>query len=333
MEDSTSLTVREQVPLYVRWNPDRAPHAVELRLELVAQISAELAHAEQLGIEIGGLLLGTMPGAESPTLRIDDIALIGRRFEDGAIYMLEPGQQQRFNEIRDAAKNQGRVAVGFFRSHLRPGPLQPSVADRSLMAEQFGQGLYVFLLIQSREPRTACIFVSESGQLPEQPSVRKFFFDAAEFKFLPEVAGEDVEPSSDELLQIQSGSDFRYRWLAVASIAAIAILLIMGAFASGFSPLFRPASNKMDLAVTTGSGGGNVLQISWDHSAPFVTRARGATLTIADGRSRREIHLGPDELKLGEVDYERQANKVNIAMVLDSPDANMPPQTFDWMGQ
>ncbi len=331
MQDATSLTLREQVPLYVRWNPDRSPHAVELRLDLVAQISADLEHAEQMGIEIGGVLLGSLPGAESPTLRIDEVAIVSRRFEDGAIYVLEPGQHQRFAEIRENAKNQGRVPVGFFRSHLRPGALQPSPADKALLSEQFAQGLYTFLLIQSHEPRTACFFLSSNGQLPDQPSVRKFFFDAGEFKFLPEVAGEDVEPSHDELLQIQGTTDQKYRWLAVASIAAMALLLIIGAFAGGLARMFRPSSNKLDLAVTT--NGGNVLQISWDHSAPFVTHAKGAILTIADGQSRREIHLGPDELRLGEVDYQHQANKVNISVVLESPEAKLPPQTFDWMGQ
>ena len=107
------MTLREQVPLYVRWNPDRSPHAVELRLDLVSQISGDLAQAERIGIEIGGLLLGTLPGADSPTLRIDEVAMIGRRFEDGAIYMLEPGQQHRFAEIRESAKGRGRVAGGF----------------------------------------------------------------------------------------------------------------------------------------------------------------------------------------------------------------------------
>jgi hypothetical protein len=331
MKSSSSLTLREQVPLYVRWNPDRSPHAVELRLDLVAQISAELAQAERLGIEVGGLLLGTLPGAESPTLRIDEVAMIGRRFEDGAIYMLEPGQQHRFAEIREAAKSQGKVAVGFFRSHLRPGPLQPSIADKTLMAEQFGQKLFVFLLIQSRDPRTAAFFLSSNGQLPDQPSVRKFFFDDSEFKFLPEVAGEEIDTHASELLHVSSAVDQRYRWLAVASIAAMAILLILGAFAGGISRLFRPSSNKLDLEVA--NNGSNVLQISWDHSAPFVARAKGAVLTIVDGQSRREIRLGPDELKLGEVAYEHQAKRVTISLVLDSPGANLPPQTFDWTGQ
>ncbi len=317
--------------MYVRWNPDRSPHAVELRLDLVSQISGDLAQAERIGIEIGGLLLGTLPSSDSPTLRIDEVAMISRRFEDGAIYMLEPGQRYRFTEIREAAKSRGRVPVGFFRSHLRPGPLQPSLADKTLMAEQFGQSLYLFLLIQSREPRTAAFFLAANGQLPEQPSVRKFFFDDSEFKFLPEVAGEAIETRTQDFAGPAGGAvDQRYRWLAVASIAALALLLILGAFAGGISRLFRPASNKLDLAVNSDGG---VLQISWDHNAPFVTRAKGAVITIVDGRSRREIHLGPDELKLGEVDYQHQTEKVDISVVIDTPEAGLPPQTFDWIGR
>jgi proteasome lid subunit RPN8/RPN11 len=331
MNGSSSLTLKEQVPLYVRWNPDRSPHAVELRLDLVAQISGELAQAQRIGIEIGGLLLGTLPSIESPTLRIDDVVLIGRRFEDGAIYMLEPGQQQRFAEIREEARKQGRVAVGFFRSHLRPGPMQPSVADRTWMAELFDQSLYVFLLIQSRDPRTAAFFLAANGQLPDQPSVRKFFFDDSEFKFLPEVVGEEIEPRPSGIVRVEGGIQQRYRWLVVAGIVVLAILLIIGAFAGGISRFLRPASNKLDLAVS--SDGGNVLKISWDHNAPFVTRAKGAVLSVVDGQSRREIRLGPDELKLGQVNYQHQAKRVYISIVLDSPDTSLPPQTFEWGGQ
>lgn len=253
--------------------------------------------------------------------------MIGRRFEDGAIYMLEPGQHQRFAEIRASAKTRHRVPVGFFRSHLRPGPLQPSLADRTLMNEQFGQSLYVFLLIQSRPPRTAAFFLAANGLLPDQPSVRKFFFDDAEFKFLPEVAGEEIEVGAADFAEPPGVADQRYRWLGVASIAALALLLILGAFAGGISRLFRPPSNKLDLAVNSQ---GNVLQISWDHSAPLVSRAKGAIITIVDGKSRREIHLSSDELKLGQVDYQHQTESVDISVSLDPPEPNLPPQTFVW---
>ena len=70
-----------------------------------------------------------------------------------------------------------------------------------------------------------------------------------------------------------------------------------------------------------------------DHNAPFVLHATGAVVTILDGPSRREIRLGADELKLGEVEYQRLTKKIEISMSLDSPGANLPPQTFDWLGQ
>jgi hypothetical protein len=40
--------------------------------------------------------------------------------------------------------------------------------------------------------------------------------------------------------------------------------------------------------------------------------------------------LGPDELKLGEVDYQHQSEKVEISVALDSPEADLPSQTFLW---
>jgi len=168
---------RATAPLYVRWNPERSSYAVELRLELVSRLNSLLVQADRLGIEIGGMLLGSLPDPEIPTLRIDDVAIISRRFEDGAIYMLDPGQQHRLDEIGAAARAQNRDCVGFFRSHMRPGALQPALADRTLLTEQFPQGVYALLLVQSREPRTAAFFLASNGQLPDQPSARKFYFD------------------------------------------------------------------------------------------------------------------------------------------------------------
>jgi hypothetical protein len=165
--------------------------------------------------------------------------------------------------------------------------------------------------------------------LSDQPTTKKFFFDDSEFKFLPEVKGEEVDPTRKRV-SASVRADRRYRWLAVASLFALALVLVLGAFSSGIARWFRPVSNKVDLGVTTS---GDVLKISWDHGAPFVTHATGAVVTIVDGPSRRDIHLGSDELKLGEVDYQRLTKKIQISMALDSPGSNLPAQTFDWLGQ
>ena len=48
------LSSSDQIPLYVRWTPEHSPYAVEMRLDLVALVTNELAQAQRLGIEIGG---------------------------------------------------------------------------------------------------------------------------------------------------------------------------------------------------------------------------------------------------------------------------------------
>jgi hypothetical protein len=318
----------EPAPLYVRWNPDRSPYAVELRLELVSRLRAQLVQSERLGIEIGGMLLGSLPDPEVATLRIDDVAMISRRFEDGAIYMLDPGQQHRLDEIRAAARAQGRACVGFFRSHMRPGALQPALADRTLLGEQFSHGVYALLLVQSREPRTAAFFLAANGQLPDQPSARKFYFDDSEFKFLPEVEGEKLDVAGR--FPFMEPDRPRYRWIGGMALAVLVAFIVLVVFSSAIARALRPASNKLDLDV---SSAGNVLKISWDHSAPLLAQAKGARISIADGASHREVHLGPDELMLGEVDYERLTQKILVTLTLDGVDSNLPPQTFGWSAE
>src|SRR5579875_2074983 len=93
----------EIAQLYVRWPAERSPFAIELRLELVRQLSMELDRGAQQGIEVGGVMLGRMLPSAVPTLRVEAIEFIRRRPEDGLTFLLNPSQLNLLNGICQAA--------------------------------------------------------------------------------------------------------------------------------------------------------------------------------------------------------------------------------------
>ncbi len=230
MQSGPEERASEEAPLYVRWNPDRSPYAVELRLDLVAELSNELARAESLGTEVGGVLVGSYPNAYSPTLRIDEVEMIPRGAEEGTTFIPDPGQQDRFGEIRARARMRQRDAVGFFRTHLRPGLLRPSLADRSLLSREFRESLYAVLLIQGREPRTATFFLASNGHLSGEPSVRNFRFDEREFRALPEVQPEATAPRAPDLVP-ETRRHSRAKVYGAKVYASVAALCAIAVFA------------------------------------------------------------------------------------------------------
>lgn len=318
----------ENAPYYIRWSPDSTRFAVELKLDLVARITAEISEAGKLGIEVGGVLIGSFPEGRVPILRIEDFEIIPRGPEDGPIFMLDPVQHERFAGARWRAKTRNKVAVGFFRSHVRPGPLRPSLADRSLLSGGLSERVYALLLIQAREPRTAALFIAENGQLPEEPSVREFRFDEAEFKALPEIEPETID--QEKKLQAQPGAGHPWlKPLVIPLVIAIAVLALLWWLSRKPALLqwLRPAPNQLELAVNERD---HLLRISWNNNARELNRASGATLLIADGTNSQEIKLGPDELKLGVVEYQPNTRHVQVRMSVSTPRSTRPVGSVEW---
>lgn len=317
----------DEAPLYIRWNPDRSAYAIEFKLDLVPKILQELAEAEKLGIEVGGVLVGALPTEYAPTLRIDDVEMVPRSPEDGPTYMLDPGQRERFSQVRWKPRAAGRTGIGFFRSHLRAGPLRPSLADRSLLSAEYKQPVYAVLLIQSGEPHTAAFFLSVNGRFSEEPAVREFRFDESEFSSLPEIPPDTPPP--DVTTARRTRMDYRFyariAALLIIGIGACALLWFFGA-RTAFSRWFGSA-NDLQLAVAPRN---RMLRISWNHSAREFGQASGATLLIRDGVSRREIKLGLDELRLGAVAYLNESPQVEVTMTLDGTGPSPFSESVSW---
>jgi len=303
-----------------------------LRLDLVRSITDAIAEAETIGVEIGGILVGSLPTEATPVLRVEGFTIVPRPAEDGPVYLLDPLEQERFAAIRASASQNETASVGFFRSHIRPGPLRPSLADRSLLAGQFGEAAYAVLLIQARPPRTAAFFVAESGQLPTEPSVPEFRFEESEFSALPEVDLSTVTEADAEAERLRT-TRLRAPGRAKRAIAASLIVVAFAALLFWIlttTQWFRAGANQMELAVAVT---GRLLTITWNHSASDIKRASGGKLTIVDGSVQRSIDLGEDELKLGKVEYDGAGTRVDVTLTVDMPGSVSVSQSAHWQSR
>ncbi len=262
-----------------------------------------------------------------PTLRVEDVEMIARDGNASGPYLSDAELEARFAETRWGIRGSGRAAVGLFRSQLQPGPPRPSLADRGLLATEFRQGFFTALLVQARAPYAAAFFVASSGQLPDEPAVREFRFDEAEFRALPEVqadaAAAGLEPAGQR----------RQRWRLFALITLLLLIgagacLLMWSFTKqGTLAQWIHSGNQLNLAV---SGNDHLLRISWNHGARELDGAAGAMLAITDGTSRREVKLGLDELRLGAVEYTRRTPAVEVTITIDKPGAAPFSQSATW---
>ncbi len=328
--------ISEEVPLYVRWSPDRAPYGIELRLDLVAKIAAQVALSEKLGSELGGFLIGSLPLASVPTIRIDDIEMVSNGSDDETVFLPEPSQYQRFPPIRGRPGSRASSIVGFFRSHARIGPMRPSPADRGILSHQFQNGVYVVLLIGTQPPHTAAFFVGANGQLPDETSVREFAFNEQAFKALPEVPAEAPQIEPPEETQPLSANLRTYATIAALLLIAIAACAFMWSFAhQGTGRNWFGPSDRLHLAVKPEDNlaAASPLRITWDHSAKELKTSSGATLIITDGSIRSELPLGPDDLRLGAVDYQSKSTRVEIEMVLNTAAGQVMRDSAEWTGQ
>lgn len=317
----------EEAPSYIRWGLEDSKYAIELKLELGAAISRELARALPSDIEVGGILIGSLfKTPAGTTLRIDEIEMVPRRPEDGAIYTLGPEYQKRFPEVRAATKTRHKMPVGFFRSHCRSGPLRPALADRTMLASEFKHSAYAFLLIEGREPHKAVFFLAESGELPNEPAVREFRFSEAEFKALPEVEAEDINPAARPDASARPDINW-YAWGAALAGLLLALALWFSAGRPSLSEWLQPSSSQLNLKLQARN---ELLRISWNHDARQIGPASNAALTIADGQSRREIKLGADELKLGSIEYDSAGRPVTVTLSVNNGDAAPLKQTASW---
>lgn len=352
---------------YIHWHNERSPYAVELKTGLIGQIIEEVAAADDLGVETGGVLVGTFPRASELTVRIERIIRIERRAEDGAEFALSSVQRERFRAAVREANTRETSAVGFFRSQ-RGGPIALSDEDRRLSLEEFKNSVHVVLLVGAELPRSAAIYFSTGMQSPPELVVPEFGFslDALRSAATIHPPAFAVQPSALTAFPSQEPAQPGVALTTVSEEGAprsvsfppdqppmwresggrswglftvLAIFLTIGAFVTGLivRPLLPgskleselPRSDaQLDFGVE--SGPDKVLQISWNHRAAVIYKANYGVLAIADGLQTRQIRLSRDELATGSVSYERVNDRLSITLLLNMPDGTTVSRSSSW---
>lgn len=334
---------------YIHWHSEHSLYAVELKAGLVRQISEEIAAAQDLGVETGGVLVGTFPRASELTVRIDRIIPVERRAEDGAEFVLSGPQRERFRTAVRDANTRETSAVGFFRSQ-REGSLVLSDEDRQLTSEEFRNSVHVILLVGAEAPRSASIYLSRGWQSTPELAVPEFGFNLEELRSIAATVhpGTAIATVREEVAGPQAAENAPAEapeWREVGGrrpwglFAVLGIFLMLGAFAAGF--IVRPllpgskleqelprSDSRLDLGAESGTD--KVLQISWNHRAPVIYKANYGVLEIADGMQTRQIRLSRDELETGSVSYERVNDNLLITLILEMPDGSTVSESSSW---
>jgi hypothetical protein len=301
-------------PFYVRWDSDKVPFAVEFRLDVISAIRTECERGSNDGREIGGILLGTPPVAGSQVLRVNEIRSLPSRAGDQKLFIPDPRQHDHFVAARWESANSGRTPVGFFRTHLRGGPLRPSIADRTLLGGEFENDPYLLLLIEA--PRqgssgpSASLFAGSRGQVSEEPIVAPFAIDPSQIRSLPE-----AEPDRTAQRKLAPPKVAVQRGIS-GYVALVVLFLTILAAAYVWSGLPQAglgravAATDPELSVS----GGHPLRITWDQTAGVVAAADTAKLTIVEGDVRRELLISAAELRNGSIEYQNATNSVQVTL-------------------
>lgn len=328
MPKSAKPPVTEDLPLYIRWSPEEADYGVELRLDLVSTIAAQVKVSRQSGTELGGFLIGNILTTPAPTLRIEDVEMVSTGLDDSTVFLPEPSSFRSLQDSGDGAKQETGV-IGFFRTHVRMGPMRPSLGDRSILAQDLQSGPYLVLLIRAQIPNLAAFFIANDGQLPDEPSVREFSFDENEFKALPEVSHAEAtdllvakEPRTSSKLGI-------YIRIAALLLIAVGACALMWSFARQPNvPRWFGSGSQLHLALAPENN--RVLKISWSGKASELNQASGATLVIREGTALSEVQLGTDDLRLGTVEYQSNAGRVHVRLTVNNSNGPVTSETANW---
>ncbi len=161
-EKFASTVGPSSLPAFYEWKTPGQSFSIQLSYEIIDRLHAEIMKGfwavPKRGAEVGGVLLGKVVGtaaltAGEVTVFIDDYELVTCEHRRGPSYVLSEGDRKRIEKaLRRTGGN--HQAVGYFRSHTRPG-LYLDEDDMAVIRSYFSNPKDVILLVRPHATRTS----------------------------------------------------------------------------------------------------------------------------------------------------------------------------------
>ena len=295
------------------------------------------------GLEIGGVLFGTITGAEIRLLAYRPLEI---EYLNGPSFALsntdEIGLMQLIEASQADPELEGMEPVGWYHSHTRS---DISLSDEDIAVHQrfFPRPEHVALVIRPHkfEPAQAGFFLRNAdgslrGDVPQTtfalPLPGKNGTKRGDAPVpspvvsLPVTALDVHTPAAESPSSASSIHTFpidsdraapnskRRTWgIAASAAAALCVAAVM--FLQNRSPAARE-STPMWVHLTDA---GNQLTITWNRSSPAVARARTAEILITDGDQQAvRVPLDKESLSRGTIIYTRHSGNVEVRMRVQS---------------
>jgi len=167
----------QEVPGYFVWQAPGKPLVVQLKLDVVDRMSADIQRGfgavPKRGAEVGGVLFGSIETGEKTIVRIDDFEAVACAYRRGPSYYLSEIEQDTLGSVA-LSKRPGPdgllSAVGYYRSHTRDGAMSLGTEDLELIGRYFPEVEDVILLVKpfATKVSLAGFLVRENGSFPAE---------------------------------------------------------------------------------------------------------------------------------------------------------------------
>ena len=285
------------------------------------------------GLEIGGLVVGTLPADDESTLTVTNFVPVEIDYRFGPRYRPAIEQQPLFAEALLNVHKLDAQVIGCFRSHLG-GPADVRGEDRRLLEVLLPGGSCCLFLVQAAlfERSLACCYLRGADR--ELHLVHQFHVVPPGTGSLPKTVGfasHEPAPSlpvTETPAHIATPNNARRpnRWWLITGLAATLAFAAVVADRPRAPVKPAPVADVALLGLAVSHQGARV-ELRWDTASRAVRGATSGSLSIKDGKAGDRVELSPAQLQAGRYEYKPTQSDLTFVMILYQRDNSFVGQS------